>query len=128
MNGAAMRPLDWPAEESSVSNSKTTGRLSGPGRWLQVLHDAAATSKRKTAVEQLSQCDWRTQPNVASAPIQAAKSDPAPVVRADCIHALAKMRVNTQEAVQTVEALKNDSDLRVRQEVLLALAVLTSGK
>ena len=94
---------------------------------LRVLRESVLASERHAVVEQLSRYDWRSQPNVAAALMTAAINDSAPAVRASCVHALALMKVKTREAVQTVEALKNDSDLRVRQEVLLALAVLTPG-
>jgi hypothetical protein len=91
---------------------------------LQALRDALMPSERELAVEQLRRCDWRQQPEVIEALTKAAKSDPAPTVRAACVRALAKMKVNTVPVVAALVSLKEDSDLRVRQEVEQALAVL----
>jgi hypothetical protein len=95
------------------------------GRLIATLHGAVMPSEREMAAGQLSLYDWRTQPQVVTALTDAAKNDPAATVRASCIHALAKMKVNTLPAVQTVQALKNDKDVRVRQEVEQALAIMS---
>jgi hypothetical protein len=92
---------------------------------IAVLHGSIMPSEREMAVDQLVYFDWRSQPQVAAAIVEAAKNDPAATVRASCVRALAKMKVNTLPAVQTVQALKNDKDIRVRQEVEQALAIMS---
>ena len=57
-----------------------------------------------------------------------AKSDPAPMVRAGCVQALAKMRANTMPVVQAVSACKQDADPRVRQAAEQALEALMAVK
>ena len=88
------------------------------------LQEAMYQSHREWAAEELGKCDWRTQPEVLNTLMSAARSDPAPMVRACCVKSLARMKANTLPVVQTVQALKNDSDPRVRAEVERALAVL----
>jgi hypothetical protein len=92
---------------------------------IAVLHGSIMPSEREMAVDQLTCFDWRSQPQVATAIVEAAKNDPAATVRASCVRALAKMKVNTLPAVQTVQALKSDKDIRVRQEVEQALAIMS---
>jgi hypothetical protein len=56
--------------------------------------------------------------------VKVAKLDPAPAVRAGCVRALGKMKVNTLPVVQTVQSLKDDRDPRVRHEVEECLAAV----
>jgi hypothetical protein len=92
---------------------------------IAVLHSSVMPSEREMAVDQLTCFDWRSQPQVAAAIVEAAKNDPSATVRASCVRAMAKMKMNTLPAVQTVQALKNDKDIRVRQEVEQALAIMS---
>jgi hypothetical protein len=98
------------------------------GHLIVVLRQSMLPSEREMAAEQLARCDWRSEPHTVQALLQAAKADPAPAVRAGCVRALAKMKANAQPVVQAVKELKSDQDLRVRQEVEQALAVLTAAK
>jgi HEAT repeat protein len=98
---------------------------SGSGQAIQVLRDSILPSEREMAVDQLLRCDWRQQPEVLDAVVKAARTDPAAVVRAACVRALGKMKANTVPVVATVTALKDDPDIRVRQEVEQALPLLT---
>jgi hypothetical protein len=93
---------------------------------LMVLRESVMPSEREMAAAELSRCDWRRDPNVVQGLVQAASTDPAPAVRASCVHALGQMKVNTVSAVTAVMALKQDGDIRVRQEVEQALAVMTA--
>ncbi len=95
------------------------------GQLTAMLHDSILPSEREMAAEQLSHYDGRTQPQVVAALVAAAKDDPAPMVRACCVRSLAKMRMNTLPVVQTVQSLRNDQDIRVRQEVEQALLILS---
>jgi hypothetical protein len=91
---------------------------------LATLRESLYPSERETAADQLSQCDWRSQPGVVHALVAGAKSDPAPLVRVACLRSLGRMKVNTLPAVEAVKALKTDSDVRVRQEAEETLKVL----
>jgi hypothetical protein len=92
------------------------------------LHNALFPSQRETAAEKLSTFDWKTNEDVVRALLQAAHDDPAPTVRAACIHALATMKVNTVPVVGVIRTAKNDSDLRVRTEAADALSILAAEK
>jgi hypothetical protein len=98
----------------------TTGDL------LARLRDSIMPSEREMAAQGLSHCDWRHDPAVVHGLVEAAKADPAPLVRASCVRALADMKVNTVPVVSAVTALKDDSDMRVRKEVEQALAIMTA--
>jgi hypothetical protein len=89
-----------------------------------VLRGSLFPSQREAAADQLGQSDWRREPEVVQALVTAARSDPAPMVRACCVRTLARMRVNTMPAVSAVQELKQDADPRVRQAVEEALPVL----
>jgi hypothetical protein len=91
---------------------------------LTTLKDSLYPSQREWAAERLSGLDWHTNPQVVQALAQAARGDPAATVRAACVHALAQMKVSTVEVVAVVQGLKDDHDLRVRQEADEALAAL----
>jgi hypothetical protein len=106
----------WPLQSSGVQ----TAHL------LAVLRGSALPSEREVAADYLSRCDWRFDPNVVTGLVQAAHSDPAPAVRASCVRALGRMKVNTVPVVSAVMALKSDRDVRVRQEVEQALAVMAA--
>jgi hypothetical protein len=109
-----------PAGHLGGSEQVSPGTLQGMG----LLHDSLLPSERERAAESLSRCDWKVEPQAAHALLTAAGTDPAPTVRVACVRALARMKANTAPVVQGVAALKADPDLRVRQEVEQALAVL----
>ena len=83
--------------------------------------------QREWAACSLAQLDWRANPEIVPALLRSACGDPAPVVRAACVRCLARMRVSSAAAVSLVQALKADTDSRVRNEVERALPVLSSG-
>jgi hypothetical protein len=120
-------PMPMPRMPAAVPMAMAQAPLPEPqtGQLIAVLRNSVLPSEREMAVEQLSRYDWRSQPQVVTELTNAAKNDPAATVRASCVHALAKMKVNTVPAVQTVQALKNDKDVRVRQEVEQALAIMS---
>jgi hypothetical protein len=95
-----------------------------PPQLLAVLHDALFPSQRETAAEKLATLDWRTNETVVQALVQRAREDPAATVRAACVHALVKMKVDTVPVVTTLQALKSDGDVRVRDEAEQGLAIL----
>jgi len=120
----AQAPQTSPAAAPSVVQTSLTVPQPQTIWALQALRDAVLPSEREMAVDQLRQCDWKNQPEVVEALTKAAKSDPAATVRAACVRALVRMKVNTVPVVAVLMAMKNDTDLRVRQEVEQALTVL----
>jgi hypothetical protein len=95
------------------------------GQMLAMLRGSVMPSERERAVMMLSQFNWHAQPEAVAAIMIAAKSDPAPMVRVSCVRALARMKVNTMPAYETLMELKTDKDIRVRQEVEQTLAIMT---
>jgi hypothetical protein len=91
---------------------------------LLTMKDALYPSHREWAAEALVNVDWRANPQVVDALLLTAKDDPAPTVRSGAVRALARMNVNTSSVVATLQALKGDTDPRVRQDVEQALANL----
>jgi hypothetical protein len=93
----------------------------GVAQMLGVLKDSVYPSQREYAAECLSNVDWRTNPQVADSLLTAARQDPAASVRAGCVRCLAKMNLDSTAMMNTLQALKMDTDPRVRQEVEAAL-------
>jgi hypothetical protein len=91
---------------------------------LKVLHEALLPSERELAAERLSGGDWRREPAVVEALVRAARTDPAPTVRAACVRVLARLRANTPPVVAAVQGLTADADPRVRQAAAEALPEL----
>jgi hypothetical protein len=81
-------------------------------------------SEREYAVMQLGELNPKKSPEAVQALLTAARTDAAGSVRAACVTALAKMKANTVPVVLAVQAMRSDSDLRVRQAAEEALAVL----
>jgi hypothetical protein len=91
---------------------------------ITVLRNSVMPSEREMAVDRLSRRSWQAEPEVVNALVTAAKTDPAPLVRASCVRALGTMKVNTVPVVQAVQALKTDTDVRVREAADQALGAL----
>jgi hypothetical protein len=91
---------------------------------MSVLKDSLYPSQREYAAESLTVVDWQTNPQVTQALMTAARDDPAATVRAACARCLGKMHANTAPVVSTLEALKRDTDPRVRQEAGEACTML----
>lgn len=137
--GAASYPT-MPVGYAPAAMTAAAGPLAGaaPGRavisdqesttlpLLQQLRDSLLPSEREMAAERLARADWRNEPQVVQALLTAAKTDPAPVVRACCVRSLGKMKVNLVPVLQAVQSLKSDGDLRVQQEVEQTLAILNA--
>ena len=118
MTGAmpgAMTAAGYPPAQPAPSAAATTTQA------MQMLRDSDFPSQREWAAEQLSDLNWRTNPQVVQVLLTAARSDPAPMVRACCVRSLMKMQVNTVPAVSTIQALKSDADPRVRDAVAEAM-------
>jgi HEAT repeats len=91
---------------------------------ISVLRDSLYPSQREQAAERMCAYDWRANQQVAAALITAAQDDPAATVRMQCIHCLARMRVNSPAALKAIRSLRSDPDSRVRQEADHAEATL----
>jgi len=111
-------PMPLPGRAFVQNQEPTSTQL------VQTLKDALLPSDRELAVEQLARIDWKTDANVVPALIQAASKDPAPMVRARCVQALGQMKVNSVPVLQTIQSLKTDPDLRVRQQAEQTLKIL----
>lgn len=106
--------------------SASTGQESK--QLMATLRDSLYPSQRELAAEKLCTVNWQSNPEVVGALVTAAREDPAATVRAGCVRCLVKMKVNTPTVVATIQALKSDPDLRVRQEVDRATSIMTSGQ
>ncbi len=110
-----------PVVQMSAQQSATQDSLE---QMVYVLRTSVYPSQREWAANNLTLFDWRTQPQVVLALLEAAKQDPAPTVRASCAYNLARMQVKAEPVVLVLQQLKSDSDPRVRREAELALAKL----
>jgi hypothetical protein len=116
--------MSVPATPVAHGGPMADARPAGVPQLLAKLQDSLYPSERESAAEQLSQLNWRVQPQVVASLMKSARGDPAPTVRAACVHALAQMKVDTAGAVALVRDLKSDRDPRVRQEAEEALSAL----
>lgn len=96
----------------------------GVPQLLAKLKDSLYPSDRESAAEQLSELSGRGEPVIVQHLMKAAREDPAPTVRAACVHALTHMKANTPEVTTLARELKSDRDPRVRQEAEEALHAL----
>jgi len=85
-------------------------------QFTSILQSSIYPSERESAVYQLSNCDWSSNPQVVQLLLTAAKEDPAPMVRAAAVGSLGRMGVATEAVQATCNQLKTDADPRVRQE------------
>jgi hypothetical protein len=114
-----------PAPMAAASpEASFAARPAGPHQLLAQLHNSLYPSEREWAAERLSREDWHGQPQVVQGLLDGARTDPAPMVRAECVRALARMKVNMPPVVSALQALGADADPQVRLEVQEALAVL----
>jgi hypothetical protein len=119
--GSALMLASYQGSAAMPAGGQTPEQLAG------MLHDALYPSQREWAAERLSAYDWKQTEAAVQALTQAVREDPAATVRASCISALAKMKVNTFPVVSAIQAAKNDGDPRVRTAAEEALAVLAPG-
>ena len=108
--------------------------IPGPGQspestpqLLAKLRDSLYPSQREAAADALAGRDWHAQPQIVEELVKAAREDPAPVVKAECVRVLVRMNVNKASVVAACQALKSDPDARVRKEAEQALLVLVAG-
>jgi hypothetical protein len=81
-----------------------------------LLREAPSAEQREWAANGLGAWDGWTNPQAVQALIGAARCDSSPAVRAACVRSLGRMNVGTLPVVSAVQALKGDSDPRVRHE------------
>jgi hypothetical protein len=96
--------------------------------WAKKSLQSTTTADRHAAIRQLVRYDWRQYPMVASALLAGAKNDPVDAVRVDCMRHLAAYKMNHPQVVAGLEAMANDTDSWVRQEVTTALGQLKAVK
>lgn len=134
---AVPRPAPaWQAAPQTQSGSATPvaapqAQLGGAvnvQQMLTVLHDSAYSEQREWAAERLAAVNPQSHPHVVQAVLKAAKEDTAPMVQVACIRCLAKMGCNTRDVTAALEALKGNSDPRVRVEAGQALSRLGGGQ
>jgi hypothetical protein len=95
---------------------------------LGLLRDSISPAEREMAALNLTNQDWRSHPEVVQGLVSSARQDPAATVRASCVRTLAVQNIATESVLTTLNALKNDPDPRVRQEVEQALVRLNGGQ
>lgn len=105
-----------PSYGQAVASPAASAQPTGVPQMLAALKDSLRPSEREAAAEQLSELNWRIQPQVVASLMKAAHDDPAATVRAACIHALAHMKVDSPAALDLVRQLKSDRDAQVRHE------------
>lgn len=89
---------------------------------MQMLRDSPYPSQREWAARTLTAGDARMQQHIVPVLVEAAQKDPAASVRAGCVACLSHMGLPPNQMHDTLFALQNDTDPRVRQEVTQALA------
>ena len=92
--------------------------------WLPHLRRWDHPELRERAAMNLQHIDWRTYPEVVDGLLAAAVEDKTTSVRVVCIRVLAKMNVRSQEAMATLEKLRNDHEPMVRDAAVMALVQL----
>jgi hypothetical protein len=94
---------------------------------LMTLQTSLYPSQREWAVDRLTACDWHADSRIVDGLVKSARTDPAPLVRAGCLRALARMRAASEVTLAAARELKADTDSRVRQEAETTLGVLQSA-
>jgi hypothetical protein len=103
------------------ANLLAAGNAMQPAEAMATLRDSIYPSQREYAAGRLASLEWRSHGDAVQALIAGAREDPAPLVRAACVRALARMQCNSPAVVSTLQALKTDGDPRVLHEVEQAL-------
>jgi hypothetical protein len=115
------------AAAQTVSVGYVTEGASVP-QLLAILRDSLYPSQREWAVDGLLARNWRAEPAIVAGLLTAAREDPAPLVRAACVRAVAHMVASPLPVVATVQFLRNDPDARVRQAAEQAAADLAAAQ
>jgi hypothetical protein len=91
------------------------------------LRTASDASYREVAATQLGGVDWRTNPQVVEALVNAAERDVSPAVQVACLNSLSAMGVDTIPVVVALQNLKEHRDPRVQMAADRALTKLTTS-
>jgi hypothetical protein len=94
---------------------------------LMTLQTSLYPSQREWAVDRLTACDWHADSRIVDGLVKSARTDPAPLVRAGCLRALARMRAASEVTLAAARELKADTDARVRQEAETTLGALQTA-
>jgi len=121
-NQAMDRPTSLVATPNSMGNARSLIQL------VQTIKDSPHPSQRELAVNSLATFDWRAHPEVLGLLNQIALTDPAATVRAACVANMSRMNIPVPVIFNTLQTLRNDSDVRVRHEVENAFARFDSGR
>jgi hypothetical protein len=92
-------------------------------RLIASLNDDLLPSMREVAAGELTRAG-RGRPEAVEALLHSAQNDPAPGVRACCVHCLGEMHVRSSECLAALATLAADHDLAVRTEAANVLAEL----
>jgi hypothetical protein len=113
-----------PAAGNRFSGGQQSAEARALPQLLEMLENSMFPSQREWAADKLATYDWRVYSTVVQALMTSAAKDPAATVRVACVRSLGKMNVSTVAVIGTIQGLKADRDLRVRQEVEQTLATL----
>jgi hypothetical protein len=91
---------------------------------VEQLKESLYPSQREWAAEGLTSANWKVHPEIVDALCKAATDDPAPTVRARCIHSLARMEVRSEKSLEAVHKLQSDKDETVRAQADEAMRLL----
>jgi hypothetical protein len=116
------------ATPAALSPNLTSEQGTTSRELLIALRTSLYPSQREWAADRLTSCDWRAEPQVVDGLVTTARVDPAPLVRAGCLRALARMQAACPPAVAIAKELKSDADPRVRQEAEQTLNALLAKR
>jgi len=102
---------------SSAISSGHPGTGADAARSVRILRDSIYPVDREDAAVSLGKLNLRAQPEAIQALIDTARHDPAGAVRAACVRTLTQQNLTGEQISGMLNALKSDSDPRVRQEV-----------
>jgi hypothetical protein len=91
---------------------------------IRAMRESPYPSQREWAAQQLVSFDCRVHPQVLQAIVLSARHDPAVSVRAGCVYCLGRMQVPGDSVLSALQAMRNDNEPRVRDQVEQALVRL----
>ena len=91
---------------------------------IKAMREAPTPSQREWAAQQLINFEWRANPQILYALLQSASQDPAVSVRAGCVYCLGRTQASVEPVLGALNAMRNDTEPRVRQAVEQALVRL----
>jgi hypothetical protein len=105
----------------AAPGSAYTNGQGNVAQMISVVRDSISPAQREWAILSVASMDLRRNPEIMEVVLTTARQDPAATVRAACVHVLARQELNLPPVVVAFQALKDDPDPRVRQEVEQAL-------